>query len=138
MSTANQKDYLLSPYRVLDLTGEHGLMCGKVLGDFGAEVVSVEPPGGHPARAVGPFYHGDADPERSLFWVALNTNKKGITLDVTRSEGQRLLTELVRQTDILVESFAPGYLDALGLGYSVLTAVKPDLIFTSITPFGQH
>jgi len=137
MSTASQKDYLLSPYRVLDLTGEHGLMCGKVLGDFGAEVIIVEPPGGHPARSIGPFYKDAQHPEKSLFWFAFNTSKKSVTLDITRSEGRRLLKELVRETDIVVESFAPGYLDSLALGYASLSATKPDLIFTSISPFGQ-
>ena len=137
MTTTTQKDYLLTPYRVLDLTGETGLMCGKVLGDLGAEVVIVEPPEGHPARAIGPFYEDEVHPEKSLFWFAFNTSKKGMTLDFTRSEGQQLLKELVKQSDIVIESFAPGYLDALGLGYASLSAIKPELIFTSITPFGQ-
>ncbi|MBI3756699.1 MAG: CoA transferase [Deltaproteobacteria bacterium] len=132
-----QKDYLLTPYRVLDLSGESGFMCGKVLGDFGAEVVLVEPPAGHPARAIGPFYQDEVHPEKSLFWFAFNTSKKGVTLDITQPQGQQLLKELVRQSDIVVESFAPGYLDALGIGYAALLTVKPDLIFTSITPFGQ-
>jgi len=137
MNTPNQKDYLLTPYRILDLTGEHGLMCGKVLGDFGAEVILIEPPGGHPARSIGPFYKDERHSEKSLFWFAFNTSKKSVTLAITRSEGQKLLKELVQQTDIVVESFAPGYLDALGLGYAALSSIKPDLIFTSITPFGQ-
>ncbi|MEW6297477.1 MAG: CoA transferase [Thermodesulfobacteriota bacterium] len=137
MASATQKDHLLGPYRVLDLTGETGFMCGKVLGDFGAEVILVEPPGGHPARAIGPFYKDEPHPEKSLFWFAFNTSKKGITLDLTQAEGQQLLCELVRQSDIVIESFAPGYLDALGVGYTALSAVKPDLIFTSITPYGQ-
>lgn len=137
MATANPKDYLLTPYRVLDLTGETGLMCGKMLGDLGADVVIVEPPGGHPARGIGPFYKDEVHPEKSLFWFAFNTSKKGVTLDLTRPEGQKLVKELVRQADIVIESFAPGYLDALGLGYAALSAIKPDVIFTSITPFGQ-
>ncbi|MBM4255440.1 MAG: CoA transferase [Deltaproteobacteria bacterium] len=137
MTSVTQKDYLLTPYRVLDLTGENGLMCGKLLGDLGAEVIVVEPPGGHPARAIGPFYKDQRHPEKSLFWFAFNTSKKGITLDISQTDGQKLLKELVRQADIVVESFAPGYLDALGVGYSALSAIKPDLIFTSITPFGQ-
>jgi crotonobetainyl-CoA:carnitine CoA-transferase CaiB-like acyl-CoA transferase len=137
MTSVSQKDYLLTPYRVLDLTGEHGLMCGKVLGDFGAEVIIVEPPGGHPARAIGPFYKDERHPEKSLFWFAFNTSKKSVTLDIARAEGQKLLKELVQQVDIVLESFAPGYLDSLGLGYAALSAVKSDLIFTSISPFGQ-
>lgn len=138
MSENSRKDYLLTPYTVLDLTGETGMMCGKVLGDLGAEVVIVEPPGGHPARAIGSFYKDQVDPEKSLFWFAFNTSKKGVTLDITKPAGQTVLKELVRQSDIVVESFAPGYLDSLGMGYTALSAVKPDLIFTSITPFGQN
>ncbi|MCS6925510.1 MAG: CoA transferase [Candidatus Binatia bacterium] len=137
MATAPPKDYLLTPYRVLDLTGETGFMCGKVLGDLGAEVILVEPPGGHPARSIGPFYRDEPHPEKSLFWFAFNTSKKGITLDFTRTEGRQLLCELVDRSDIVIESFAPGYLDALGLGYAALSARKPDLIFTSIAPYGQ-
>jgi crotonobetainyl-CoA:carnitine CoA-transferase CaiB-like acyl-CoA transferase len=137
MATDEKKDYLLTPYRVLDLSGESGFMCGKVLGDLGADVVLVEPPTGHPARAIGPFYKDEAHPEKSLFWFAFNTSKKGVTLNITHPQGQALLKELARQSDIVIESFAPGYLDALGLGYAALSALKPDLIFTSITPFGQ-
>src|SRR5262245_39450697 len=121
MSANNEKDFLLTPYRVLDLTGENGLMCGKMLGDLGAEVVIVEPPGGHPARAIGPFYKDEIHPEKSLFWFAFNTSKKGITLDLIRPEGQKVCKELVRQSDIVIESFAPGYLDMLGLGYTALS-----------------
>ncbi len=138
MNDKTSKDYLLTPYKVLDLTGETGMMCGKVLGDLGAEVVIVEPPGGHPARAIGPFYKDQVEPEKSLFWFAFNTSKKGITLDLAQPTGQALLRDLVKQSDIVVESFAPGYLEALGIGYAALSALKPDLIFTSITPFGQH
>jgi crotonobetainyl-CoA:carnitine CoA-transferase CaiB-like acyl-CoA transferase len=137
MGVHNQKDYLLTPYRVLDLTDETGFMCGKVLGDLGAEVILIEPPGGHAARAIGPFYKDQVDPEKSLFWFAFNTSKKGVTLNLTNPDGQKLLKELVKGSDIVVESFAPGYLDALGLGYEALAAVKPDLVFTSISPFGQ-
>src|SRR5688500_1339694 len=121
MSLNRHKDYLLTPYRVLDLTGEHGLMCGKVLGDLGAEVIVVEPPDDHPARTLGPFYKAEIHPEKSLFWFAFNTSKKSITLDVTHPIGQQVLKELVRHADIVVESYAPGYLDALGLGYEALS-----------------
>ncbi|MBI3040846.1 MAG: CoA transferase, partial [Chloroflexi bacterium] len=71
---------MLSPYRVLDLTDEKGFLCGKLLGDLGADVIKVERPGGDPARKIGPFYHDEADPEKSLFWFAFNTSKRGITL----------------------------------------------------------
>jgi len=113
MSANNQKDYLLTPYHVLDLTSETGLMCGKMLGDLGADVVIAEPPRGHPARSIGPFYKDEVHPEKSLFWFAFNTSKKGVTLDITHPAGRRLLQELVRHADIVVESYAPGYLEAM-------------------------
>ncbi|MFC1986726.1 CoA transferase, partial [Chloroflexota bacterium] len=72
---------MLSPYRVLDLTDDKGLYCGKLFGDLGADVIKVERPGGDPARSIGPFYHDEYDPEKSLFWFAFNANKRGITLD---------------------------------------------------------
>ena len=106
MSNNSPKDYLLTPYKVLDLTGETGMMCGKILGDLGAEVIIVEPPEGHPARAIGPFYKDEVHPEKSLFWFAFNTSKKGVTLDITKPDGQVLLKELVKWSDIVVESFA--------------------------------
>jgi crotonobetainyl-CoA:carnitine CoA-transferase CaiB-like acyl-CoA transferase len=77
---------MLSPYRVLDLTDEKGLLCGKILGDLGADVVKIEKPGGDPARTVGPFYRDDPDPEKSLFWFAYNSSKRGITLDIEPME----------------------------------------------------
>ena len=77
---------MLSPYRVLDLTDEKGLFCGKLLGDLGADVIKVERPGGDPARNIGPFYHDEVDPEKSLFWWAFNTSKRGITLDIETSQ----------------------------------------------------
>ncbi len=132
-----ESDTLLGGCRVLDLTDETGLFCGKVLGDFGADVIKVEPPGGDPCRNTGPFYKDVPHPERSLFWFATNTSKRGITLNIAAVEGRDLFRRLVKSTDIVVESFQPGYLDSLGLGYSGLKEVRPDIILTSITPFGQ-
>ena len=76
------KERLLSRYRALDLTDEKGMMCGKILADLGMDIIKIEPPGGDPARNLGPFYHNQPDPEKSLFWFALNMNKRGITLNV--------------------------------------------------------
>ncbi len=81
-------DSLLAPFRVLDLTDEKGFLCGRVLGDFGADVIKVEPPGGDPGRAVGPFYHDIPDPEKSLYWMAYNANKRGITLNIEAPKGR--------------------------------------------------
>ena len=128
---------MLAPYRVLDLTHEWCLLSGKILADLGADVIQIEPPGGHPARRMGPFYKDDIDPERSLFWWSYAANKRSITLDYATPDGKALLKRLVASTDFLIESGAPGDLAALGLGYDDLAAVNPELIVVSVTPFGQ-
>ena len=134
---AEKQETMLSPYRVLDLTDEKGLLCGKILGDLGADVIKIERPGGDPARNIGPFYHDEPDPEKSLFWFALNTSKRGITLDIEKADGKEIFKKLVKSADFVIESFAPGYLDKLGLGYSELERLNPGIIMVSITPFGQ-
>jgi crotonobetainyl-CoA:carnitine CoA-transferase CaiB-like acyl-CoA transferase len=128
---------MLSPYRVLDLTDARGLLCGKILADLGADVIQVEPPGGNSARCLGPFYHNEVHPERSLFWWAYTENKRSITLNLMSRDGQALLKRLVKTADFVVESAAPGELAAAGLGYDTLAALNPALIMVSITPFGQ-
>lgn len=128
---------MLSPYRVLDLADEKGLMCGKLMGDMGADVIKVERPGGDPARSIGPFYHDEVDPEKSLFWFALNTSKRGITLDIEAQEGRDIFRRLVSGADFVIETFPPGYMASLGLGYADLERINPGIIMVSITPFGQ-
>jgi crotonobetainyl-CoA:carnitine CoA-transferase CaiB-like acyl-CoA transferase len=128
---------MLSSYRILDLTNERGFICGKVLADLGADVIKIEKPGGDPARSIGPFYHDIPDPEKSLYWFAFNTNKRGITLDIETADGQEIFKRLIKNADIVIESFDPGYMDKLGLGYSTLSQVNPRMIMTSITGFGQ-
>ena len=134
---AVQDEGMLSPYRVLDLTDERGLLCGKILADLGADVIQVEPPGGNSARRLGPFYGDEVHPDHSLFWWAYTTNKRSITLNLATRDGQALLKRLVQSADFLIESGAPGELTALGLGYATLAALNPALIMVSITPFGQ-
>ena len=128
---------MLSPYRILDLTDEKGLLCGKLMGDLGADVIKIERPGGDATRRIGPFYHDENDPNKSLFWWALNTSKRGITLDIEKPLGQEVLKKLVKKTDFLLESFPVGYMDKLGLGYQDLKKINPAVIMVSITPFGQ-
>ncbi|MBN2059802.1 MAG: CoA transferase [Deltaproteobacteria bacterium] len=132
-----KKMELLSHYRVLDLTDEKGYLCGKILGDLGADVIKIEIPGGDPSRNIGPFYHDIPDSEKSLSWFAFNSNKRGITLDIEKSDGRTIFLRLVEKADLVIESFPPGYMDNIGLGYSTLSEIKPDIIMTSITPFGQ-
>src|SRR5215212_2610748 len=128
----------LDPYRVLDLANERGMLCGQILADLGADVIAVEPPSGSTARRVGPFRKDQPGPEESLFWWAYSRNKRGIILDLEADEGRAHLRELARTADFLVESFDPGYLDRLGLGYETLARDNPRLVMVSISPFGQR
>ena len=128
---------MLSPYRVLDLSDEKGFLCGKLLSDLGADVIKIEKPGGDLARRIGPFYHDIPDPEKSLYWFAYNTNKRSITLNIETADGRELFKRLVKTADFVVESFMPGYMDKLGLGYQTLSEINPGIIMVSITPFGQ-
>lgn len=132
-----ENEATLSPYKVLDLTDEKGLLCGKILADLGAKVVKVEKPGGDPARNNGPFYHDIPDPEKSLFWFAFNTGKKSITLNIESTDGKKLFKRLAKTADFVLESFHPGYLKELGLDYLSLTKINHKIIMTSISPFGQ-
>ncbi len=127
----------LAPYRVLDLTDESGVFCTKILASLGADVIRVEPPEGDPTRSIGPFYHDEPDPEKSLHWFTYNLNKRSVTLNIECTTGQELFKRLVKTADFLVECFRPGYLDKLGLGYAILSELNPRLVQTSITPFGS-
>ena len=137
MDINRNPDSFLGPYRVLDLTDEKGLIGGKLMGDLGADIIKIESPGGDPARKIGPFYHGDPHPEKSLYWMAFNLNKRGITLNLETSDGKSLFLQLVESSDFIIESFNPGYMESIGLGYEILNAVNPRIIVASITPFGQ-
>ena len=130
---------LLSGLRVLDLgSGVSGPWCAKLLADYGAEVIKVEPPGsGDATRRMGPFAGDDPDPEKSLTFLYLNTNKKGVTLDPSTVTGRKLLDRLLSDADVLVENNPPAQAKELGLDYQSLAAVNPRLVVTSITPFGQ-
>lgn len=129
--------HILEGHRVLDLTDESGAFCTMMLSGLGADVLRIEPPGGHSMRRRGPYFGGQADPEKSLYWFWFNFNKRSITLDITQKEGGELFKQLAASADFVVECYAPGYLDSLGLGYGQLSKLNPRLILTSITPFGQ-
>jgi len=128
---------MFSPYRVLDLTTERGLLCAQILGDLGADVIKVEPPGGSPVRRLAPFYQDVADPNRSIYWWAYNRNKRSITLNLKTDDGRELFHRLAARSHFLIESDNPGYLATLRLGYPDLAAHNHQLIYVSITPFGQ-
>ena len=111
----------MAPYLAIDLADERGYLCGKILADLGVEVIKVERPGGDPSRGIGPFYHDIPHPEKSLHWFAFNAGKKGITLDIEKNDGKAIFLKLVEHADFVIESFPPGYLDRIGLGYSTLS-----------------
>jgi len=133
---------LLAPYRVLDLTGPLGFLTGKIFGDLGADVIKIEPPGGDPSRLQPPLLKNengnDSGNPQSLYWLAYNANKRGITLNLDQEKGRELFRCLVRRADFLIESFAPGVLRQLDLGYDILHEENPRLILVSISPFGQQ
>ncbi len=137
MSDASHTEGALDGVRVLDLAGPMGVYCGKLLADLGADVIKVEKPGGDAMRSRGPFYHDQAHPEKSLYFFLFNTNKRGVTLDMESADGKAVFRRLAEGADILLETYPPGYMDGLGLGYDDLAAVNPGLIMTSVTPFGQ-
>lgn len=129
-----RQEKALQGVRVLDvsrlLTGPY---CSMLLADLGADVIKVEVPGrGDDARLFGPFVAGE-----SGYFMTLNRNKRGITLDLRQEEGQRIFRELAATADILLENFAAGTMAKWGLDYESLQAVNPKLIYASITGFGQ-
>ncbi len=127
----------LSGLRVLELADETGHFCGKLLGDLGADVVKIEPPGGELCRNIGPFLDDVPHPDRSLSFWYYNTSKRGIALDLKNADGRALFRRLAADADVVFETFRPGYLDSLGLGYESLRADNPALVLCALTPFGQ-
>ncbi len=132
----------LSHLRVLDLSRVlAGPWAGQILADLGAEVIKVERPGnGDDTRAWGPPFLKDAYGEstgEAAYYLSANRNKQSVTIDFTKPEGQRLVRELAAKSDILIENFKVGGLEAYGLDYASLKEVNPQLIYCSITGFGQ-
>jgi len=131
---------ILSDIQVIELThGASGSFCAKLLADQGADTIKVEPPGwGDTARHEPPFVNGTPDFDGSSTFLAFNTNKKGVTLDVTQTEGRKLFLSLLQSADVMIESSPPGTLNKLALGYDVLAVNNPKLILASLTYFGQN
>lgn len=129
----------LAGIRVLELAeGVAGEFCGKLLADFGAQVIKVERPGtGSPTRRLGPFAPRGADPERSGLFAWLNTNKSSVALDLAADAGRQSLPALLAAADVLVDDHAPGWLDALGLAADTCAVEHPSLVLCAISPFGS-
>lgn len=120
---------------ILDLTRVvAGPYAGSILGDFGAHVIKIEMPGcGDDARGYGPYEHGE-----SMYYANLNRNKKGMTLNLKSQKGKEIFLKLVQKADILLENYRPGVMDKLGLGYEVLHALNPRLIYGALSGFGSY
>ncbi len=138
MELKEEKGGLLNGIQVLDLADEKASFCSKLLADMGSHVIKVERLGGDPSRKVGPFLGTFPHPEKSLSFYYNNTNKLGITLNLEHRVGQEIFCGLIKKTDVVVETFAPGYLKGLGLGFDVLEEINPELILVSVTGFGQE
>jgi benzylsuccinate CoA-transferase BbsE subunit len=128
----------LEGLRVVELASEHAALAGKMLGDLGADVVVVEPPGGHASRGYGPFADDVEDPERSLWWWYYNTSKRGVVLDLTTDDGVAQLQRLIADADIVLEGEPPGALATLGIDHAALRTEHERLIWVSVTPFGSE
>ncbi len=126
---------LLQDIRVLDLSRVlAGPYCSMILGDLGADVIKVERPGvGDETRHWGPPF---AAPGESAYFICVNRNKRSITVDMKKPEGVEIIKALARKSDVLLENFAPGTMESLGLGYETIKAINPAIIFCSITGFG--
>jgi crotonobetainyl-CoA:carnitine CoA-transferase CaiB-like acyl-CoA transferase len=128
----------LDGIRVLDLTTRLAEATGRVLADFGAEVIKIEPPGGCDARFTPPFAEGrEGDPDGSLYWQSWGMGKRSVVLDLEDPGEREQLRALASGADMLLESFAPGHLEALGLGADELCAANEALLFVSVTPYGH-
>jgi benzylsuccinate CoA-transferase BbsE subunit len=134
----DKKKSLLEGIQILDLADEKASFCSKLLADLGARVIKIEKPGGDPSHGIGPFLEGAAHPEKSFFFYCNNTNKLGITLDLEHEEGKKIFFKLLKKTDTVIETFRPGYLKEIGLGFDVLREVNPELILVSVSGFGEN
>ncbi len=123
----------LAGIRVLEMGSTvAGPFCGRLLADFGAEVIKVEPPEGDPVRTMGKRFHG-----KSLYAASMFRNKALISLDLRKTEGRELARELAMKSDVVVENFRPGGLERWGLGYADLSKLNPKLVMVRISGFGQ-
>jgi len=129
----------LDGIRVLGVENQvAGPYCTMMLAAQGAEVIKIESPGtGDSAREMGPIIKNDKGEKFSGYFLRFNRNKKGITLDINSERGKEIFKELVKESDVIVENFRPGFMDKNGLGYSVLREINPRIIYAAISGFGQ-
>ena len=128
----------LTGLRVLELSNERIAFAGKLLGDMGADVVLIEPPGGDPARNYPPYLDDQPGENRSLHWWHYHTSKRGVVLDLDDARDRKRFERLVATADILLEAEPRLRLRALGLDYADLEQIRPELIHVAVTPFGRN
>src|ERR1051326_9016208 len=118
----------LTGYRILDLAGAPGFHCTKLLADMGADVIKIEPPSGDESRRIPPFKDDIPHPEKSLYFLHFNTNKRSVTLDIEKPDGRAVFLEFARKADVVLETARPDRMDELGLGYQSLRAQNPGIV----------
>ena len=128
---------MLSPYRVIDLTDGRAELATFILAGLGADVVKVEPPGGSSSRSEGPMAVGEPTGLDSLRFHAFNRGKRSVVLDLDHDAGRRDLLRLVATADFVFENAGPGSMDERGIGFDAMCAIRPDLVYVAISPFGQ-
>jgi crotonobetainyl-CoA:carnitine CoA-transferase CaiB-like acyl-CoA transferase len=133
----NRATGLLHGLTVVELASERAAFAGKLLADQGADVILVEPPGGHPTRAYEPYIDDVPGPDRSLWFCHYNTSKRSVIVDLSADAGRSAFLELVRGADVVLEAEGPGVLAALGIDHDSIRAAQPELIWCSVTPFGR-
>ena len=132
----------LNDIRVVDITrAMAGPYCTMMLGDFGADIIKVERPGsGDESRGWGPPFvgePGDSYPGQSAYFLSANRNKRSLTVNLKSSQGQEIIRDLAKVSDVLIENFRTGVLDAMGLGFDALSAHNPRLVYCSISGYGR-
>ena len=138
MTDQNESDGVaLGHLRVLDLGGPTPQFATRLLGDLGADVIKIEPPGGDPLRKQAPFAGNTPDSDRSIPFISDNHNKRSVVLDLETDDGRDSLRRLAATADVIVECFDRTYLDDRGIGYDALSAANPRLILASVSPYGR-
>lgn len=137
MSAASGVNGPLAGIRVVELASENAAFAGKLLADLGADVVLVEPPGGHLCRTYAPFVEDVPGTERSLWWWHYHTSKRGVVIDLDSIEGRATFAFLAAGADLILEGEPPDRLASLGIDHPELRDVSPHLVWVSVTPFGR-
>ena len=124
----------LKGIRVLDMSHVlAGPTSTMVLADLGAEVIHIEPPWGDDSRGFGPFLNG-----KSAYYVSINRNKKSVVVDIKKREGKKIIRDLIKVSDVLVENFRPGTMEKLGFSYEEVSKINPKIVYASISGFGHN